>query len=124
MKTIILSLMAVSVAACTQAKPAADMPGAYMIVSGKNYEAKDLGPYAATLPPIYEKYGGRYVALSTDYAVMEGNPDAKAIIISAWPDAEAAKAFWTSPEYAEAIKLREGIGEFKVVILPALPAQK
>ena len=39
--------------------------GAYMVVMGKNYDPAALGPYAATLPPIYEKYGGRYVAFST-----------------------------------------------------------
>jgi len=94
--------------------------GAYMIVQGKNYDSKDLGPYAASLPPIYEKYGGRYVAFAPQFDIVEGTSDAQAIIISGWPDVKAAKAFWDSPEYAKAIKLREGIGEFDVVILPAL----
>ena len=124
MKPVVLSLIAVSVAACTQAKPTADTPGAYMIVSGKNYEAKDLGPYAAKLPPIYAKYGGHYIAFSSDYTIVEGNLDAQAVIISAWPDIDAAKTFWNSPEYQKAMELREGIGEFDVVILPALPRQK
>ncbi|WP_371397821.1 DUF1330 domain-containing protein [Fretibacter rubidus] len=101
----------------------ADAPGAYMIVQGKNYAPQDLGPYAASLPPIYAKYGGRYVAFSTDYDTMEGSSDYQATIISAWPSAEAARTFWTSPEYREAIKLRDGIGEFDVIIVPALPAQ-
>lgn len=91
-----------------------------MIVKGKDYSPTDLGPYAASLPPIYEKYGGRYVAFAPKYDIMEGSSDAQAIIISAWPSVEAAKSFWNSPEYAEAIKLREGIGEFDVVILPAI----
>jgi len=95
--------------------------GAYMIVLGKNYEAKDLAPYAASLPPIYEKYGGHYVAFAPKFNILEGTPDAQAIIISAWPSVEAANSFWTSPEYVEAKKLRDGIGEFDVVILPALP---
>jgi len=96
-------------------------PGAYMIVSGKNYDAKDLAAYGASLPPIYKKYGGEYVAFSPNYVTLEGTPDAKAIIISAWPDVKAAETFWKSPEYEEARKLREGIGEFEVVILPAIP---
>jgi len=122
MKYILISL-AVFLWACqaqTTAKPVSDT-GAYMIVSGKNYAAKDLAPYVASLPPIYKQYGGRYVALSSSYDLMEGQSDAQAIIISAWPDVETAKAFWLSSEYAEAKKLREGIGEFDVVILPALP---
>lgn len=127
MKTFALALSSVTLTACvhtTEVTQMADTPGAYMIVAGKNYEAKDLAPYAASLPPIYAKYGGKYVAFSTDYAVMEGSPEAQAVIISAWPNAAAAKSFWLSPEYREAIKLRDDIGEFDVIILPALPAQK
>lgn len=95
--------------------------GAYMIVQGKNYDPKDLGPYGASLPPIYEKYGGHYVAFAPKFDIVEGSSDAQAIIISAWPSVEAAQTFWDSPEYAEAKKLREGVGEFDVVILPAMP---
>ncbi len=97
--------------------------GAYMIVRGKNYEAKELGPYAASLPPIYAKYGGRYVSFTTDFVTLEGQDDSQAVIMSAWPSVDAAQTFWDSPEYRDAIKLREGIGDFTVVILPALPSR-
>ena len=97
--------------------------GAYIIVQGKNYDPAALGPYAASLPPIYAKYGGRYVSFETDIDVAEGDSDYQAVIMSAWPSKAAARAFWDSPEYAEAIKLREGIGEFDVVIVGALPAR-
>jgi len=131
-----LPLLAVSLASCNapsatvteapavQAETpsvSAPAPGAYLIVRGKNYNPADLGPYAASLPPIYAKYGGRYVAFSTEYDVAEGSEDAQAIIMSAWPSPAAARAFWDSPEYREAIKLRDGIGEFDVVIVEALP---
>lgn len=92
-----------------------------MIVQGRNYEPAALGPYAASLPPIYAKYGGRYVAFSTDYDVMEGASDYQATIISAWPSSDAARTFWTSADYIEAKKLRDNIGEFDVIIVPALP---
>jgi len=97
--------------------------GAYMIVMGKDYNPSDLGPYTQSLPSIYAKYGGKYVALSTDFDVAEGRNDMQAVIISGWPDAESARTFWDSPEYREAIKLRDGIGEFDVVIVPALPVE-
>ena len=120
------ALPAVLLAGCintignTQASPA-DKPGAYMVVMGKDYVPADLAPYQATLPPIYEKYGGRYVALSTEPDFAEGRNDYQAVVISAWPDAAAARRFWDSPEYRESVKLREGLGTFDVVIVPALP---
>ena len=130
MKIFALTTMALLMTACTAAEtpmpevPNAETPkkiGAYIIVSGKDYDLEKLQSYSAALPPIYEKYGGWYVAFANDYSVLEGKSDAEAIIISAWPSIDAAKTFWASPEYTEAKKLREGNGIFEVVVLPALP---
>lgn len=126
MRYLVPAIFALALTACVgeptpASDPISDPIGAYMIVQGKNYNPADLGPYAASLPPIYAKYGGRYVAFTTDIDVAEGDNDAQAVIVSAWPDAAAARAFWDSPEYADAIKLRDGIGEFEVIIIDALP---
>jgi len=133
MKRLLITAAAL-LAACSPANESANDPapdvdmqaapadiGAYMIVRGRGYEAADLGPYAATLGPIYAKYGGRYVAFETDIDVAEGNSADQAVIISAWPSKAAARAFWDSPEYREAIKLRDGVGTFDVVIVGAIP---
>jgi uncharacterized protein (DUF1330 family) len=130
MKRLVLTAAAI-LSACN---PASEVPieaskdpvesapiGAYMIVRGRGYEPAALGPYAAALPSIYEKYGGRYVAFDTDIDVAEGASADQALIISAWPSKAAARAFWDSPEYREAIKLRDGVGTFDVVIVGALP---
>ena len=134
MKHIVLAMSALALAACTAAEthqasqdpaPAAQTQaepiGAYMIVQGKGYGPGELAEYAAALPPIYAKYGGYYVVFETDIDVAEGDQDYLATIVSAWPSKEAARAFWDSPEYGEAIKLREGIGTFDVSIVGALP---
>ena len=39
------------------------------------------------------------------------------MVISEWPDKAAAKAFWDSPEYQEAKKLREGIADVQVLLI-------
>ena len=133
MKHFLLALSVMSLAGCTATEavseispdptPAAETApiGAYMIVQGKGYEPGELAEYAAALPPIYAKYGGYYVVFETDIDVAEGDQDYLATIVSAWPSKEAARAFWDSPEYGEAIKLREGIGTFDVSIVGALP---
>ena len=39
------------------------------------------------------------------------------MVISEWPDRAAAQAFWNSPEYAEAKKLRDGIAACQVLLI-------
>lgn len=79
--------------------------------------------YNAALPPIYEKYGGRHIALTPapKVEVAEGNAEMRSIVLSRFPSKAAAWAFWNSPEYAAAKKLREGKGEFFVAVLEGLP---
>ena len=131
-RTTAMSATALALASCVQTyAPAprtapleaktAESDGAYMIVMGRDYDAADLAAYAATLPPIYAKYGGRYVSFTTEPTVVEGRDDYQAVIISAWPDVEAAEGFWWGPEYRESIELRDGIGDWDIVIVPALP---
>ena len=103
------------------AEEAESKPG-YMIVMGQNYEPEELQPYGRALPPIYEKYQGRYIALTSSVEVLEGEYSYQSIIISKWPSVQNARDFWASPEYAEARKLRDGIGEFDVITFEGLPA--
>jgi uncharacterized protein (DUF1330 family) len=96
---------------------------AYLLVQGKVTDREGFKAYSAALPPIYRKYGGHYLALAPapTLEVMEGEPEQRSVVIAKFPSKEAARAFWTSPEYAEAKKLREGKGSFYVAIVEALP---
>ena len=38
-------------------------------------------------------------------------------MVSEWPSLDAARAFWHSPEYAEARKLREGLADVQVLLV-------
>jgi uncharacterized protein (DUF1330 family) len=129
MKHLIACSLLILFAACaTPPKPAAAPEtdaGVYMIVMGTvtNREAFMRG-YAAKLPPLYEKFGGAYVALSGDLTVLEGTPGFESLVISKWPSRAAAEAFWNSPEYRFLAdqRIQNRWGDFKVVLIPALPA--
>ena len=45
--------------------------------------------------------------------------DGASVAISEWPDEEAISAFWSSPEYEEAKKLRQGISDVQVIVITA-----
>jgi uncharacterized protein (DUF1330 family) len=52
------------------------------------------------------KYGGRYLARGGRVEPVEGGWTPKAIIIVEFPDMARAKAWYQSPDYAEALKVR------------------
>jgi uncharacterized protein (DUF1330 family) len=91
----------------------------YMIVIGEIFDReKFLSGYATVVPPLVEKFGGRYIIKGAGGEFLEnGICDHPSALVSEWPSREAAKRFWESPEYAEAIKLREGIGRFQVMLI-------
>jgi uncharacterized protein (DUF1330 family) len=102
--------------------PSADKP-AYLLVQGRVTDREGFKAYSTALPPIYRKYGGEYIALvpAPQVEVVEGDPENRSIVLARFPSREAARAFWNSPEYAAAKKLREGKGTFFVTILDGLP---
>jgi len=130
MKHLFAGLTSLAMAACaTPAVSAAPTlrdtrdPGVYMVVLGKVFDRQAfMEGYAAKLPPLYAKYGGEYVALTRGMEILEGVPGFESVVIAKWPNVEAARAFWTSPEYVELIRARteNGWGEFTVVLVPAL----
>jgi uncharacterized protein (DUF1330 family) len=96
---------------------------AYLLVQGHVTDREGFQAYSAALPPIYRKYRGQYIALvpSPKVEVVEGEPENRSVVIARFPSREDARAFWNSPEYAEAKKLRAGKGTFYVAILDGLP---
>ena len=96
---------------------------AYLLVQGHVTDREGFKAYSAALPPIYGKYRGRYIALvpAPLLEVVEGEPENRSVVIARFPSREDARAFWNSPEYAKAKKLRAGKGTFYVAILDGLP---
>lgn len=96
---------------------------AYMIVTAKIADRdKFIGEYGTAAAALVEKFGGKYVLRGPGAELLEGgfgdaNWDGASMVISQWPDKAAAKAFWNSPEYAQAKKLREGIAECQVLLI-------
>jgi uncharacterized protein (DUF1330 family) len=76
--------------------------------------------YGAAAAALVERFGGKYVLRGPGAELLEGAfGDGASMVISEWPDKTAAKAFWNSPEYAEARKLREGIADCQVLLIEA-----
>lgn len=96
------------------------MPG-YMIVTAKITDREAfIHGYGARAAALVEKFGGRYVLRGPGAELLEGDfGDGASMVISEWPDKAAVYAFWNSPEYAEAKKLRKGIAVCQVLVIEA-----
>lgn len=94
---------------------------AYMIVTATISDRDAfLNGYGKAAAALVERFGGRYVLRGPGAALLEGDfGDGGSMVISEWRDRAAAEAFWHSPEYAEAKKLREGIATCQVLLIEA-----
>lgn len=88
-----------------------------MIVQARILDAERFKAYTQVVPGLVARFGGRYRVMGGATTTLEGSwPEVKTVV-SEWPDRAAAQAFWDSPEYAQARQLREGTGEFTVVLI-------
>jgi uncharacterized protein (DUF1330 family) len=56
--------------------------------------------YVAHVTPMVERYGGRYLARTTNVERIEGErPPKDVVLLIEWPSREAAEAFYASEEY-------------------------
>jgi uncharacterized protein (DUF1330 family) len=94
---------------------------AYMIVTAKIADRDTfINGYGAAAGKLVEQFGGKYVLRGPGAELLEGDfGDGASMVISEWPDKDAAKAFWNSPEYAEAKKLRAGVADCQVLLIEA-----
>ena len=97
---------------------------AYMIIYARIHDReKFLNGYAPAASKLVEQFGGQYVVRAPGASLLEGTLEpGGSIVMSEWPDKAAAEAFWNSPEYAEAKKLREGVADVEVLLVEAPPA--
>jgi len=91
---------------------------AFMVITAQIHDrAKFIGGYAAVAAELTARFGGEYVVRAPGLSVLEGEHPGGSLVVSKWPDKAAALAFWNSPEYAEARKLRQGVADCQVLLV-------
>ena len=73
--------------------------------------------YKKMVLPTITAYGGRFLARGGTVESLEGEWRPQRLVIVEFPSAEQARAWWASPEYAEAKALRQATSEGSLVIL-------
>lgn len=92
---------------------------AYMIVTAAIHDRDAfIAGYGAAAAALIPQFGGEYLLRGPGAECLEGGfGEGASMVISKWPDRAAARAFWNSPEYAEAKKLRAGLADVQVLLI-------
>jgi len=88
-----------------------------------NVDVKDpvrYEDYKRMVPPTMAKYGGRFIVRGGDVEVLEGDWRPNRLVLLEFPSVEQARAWWHSPEYAEARALRQATSTGTLLILEGL----
>ncbi len=73
--------------------------------------------YKALAPPAIAKYGGRYLVRGATTTTLEGGWAPERFVILEFPTADAAKAWWSSPEYADAKSIRQSCATTDMILV-------
>jgi uncharacterized protein (DUF1330 family) len=92
---------------------------AYMIVTAAISDRDAfIAGYGAAAAALIPQFGGEYLLRGPGAECLEGSfGEGASMVISKWPDREAARAFWNSHEYVEVKKLREGLADVQVLLI-------
>jgi len=93
---------------------------AYLIVETDITDPEQYEQYKAASPGAIAAGGGRFVVRGGEIAVLEGDWHPKRLVLVEFPDLEAAKRFYDSPEYQAAKALREGAAQLNMVAVEGI----
>lgn len=94
-----------------------------MIIQAQITNPTRFAEYSARTPLLVESYGGRYLCVGRDSALLEGEfGEGLSVVISVWPSRQDALNFWHSSEYEALKELRAGTGSFNVTLVDDLSA--
>ena len=88
---------------------------AYLIVETEILDPVQYELYKAAAQVSVAAHGGRYVVRGGEVDVIEGDWKPERMVVLEFPDLAAIRKFYDSPDYAEAIALREGAARFRMV---------
>ena len=90
---------------------------AYVLVDITIDDPKTYERYKTLAPPSIAKYGGRYVVRGGSTTPLEGTWAPERLVILEFKDADTARRWWSSPEYADAKALRQSCSRAKMLLV-------
>ena len=90
---------------------------AYIVVQIEIEDPVAYARYRELAPPSIAAYHGRYIVRGGASHCLEGSWQPPRLVVLEFPDAATAKAWWASPEYAEAKALRQRSARTEMLLI-------
>ena len=90
---------------------------AYVIGEIEVTDPQAYEEYRKQVGAVNAKYGGKFLARGGKGELLEGTGAPKRLVIVAFDSYEQAKKWYTSPEYAPLIKLRQKASKGRLVLV-------
>jgi uncharacterized protein (DUF1330 family) len=90
---------------------------AYVVLDIEIIDPEKYKDYAKLAPASVEKYGGKYIVRGGANETLEGDWQAKRLVILEFPSVQQAKAWIDSPEYAPARAMRHQYARSNAVVV-------
>ena len=95
---------------------------AYVISDLTPRDPDALLTYRTRAAAAITRYGGRYLARFGEIETLEGDWQPKMLVIVEFPSIEQARAWYRSPEYAEALAVRDEALSRNLILVDGAPA--
>lgn len=90
---------------------------AYVVVDITIRDRKTYERYKELAAPTVTAYGGRYLVRGGATESLEGDWNPPRLVILEFPDADAGRAWWNSPEYQPAKALRQSCADTVMLLV-------
>lgn len=90
---------------------------AYVVVEITIHDPETYKEYMALAPATIAKYKGKYLVRGGTTETFEGTWNPQRFVILEFPTAQAARDWWSCPEYTEARKIRERSASAKMLMV-------
>ena len=119
---LLLTIAALTVAAIGTAARGAitTAPKGYVIAELTVTDPEGYKQYAAAVPPIIAKFGGKYLVRGGRTVAVEGDPPSGRIVVIEFDSLAAARAFEESYEYQDIAQLRHKAAQGRVFLAEGL----
>lgn len=90
---------------------------AYIIATVNITKPENYQEYAKLASPATLKHGGRFLVRGGKKTALEGDILFQRIVVTEFPDVEAAKRFYNSVDYQAAKQKRLGAADFHMIVV-------